>query len=274
MSVDFDDPAAEVNEDELAPEDVIIEDDEAGVDANGRPESPILTSLRRLGPATAREVANEIDRDINNVSTRLRQMEDQGRVRRTGRTVNPTGQRGGPQVEWEVMPENGTPTTPHDALTATGPVEDRIRRLAELVAKANGRTETLENELAAAKERAERSEQAARESERRRQEAEARVSKAPVVSSNDVVVKRHQERADKAEQNAAHLAGQLHDAQARAEKLTADLARAKTEGGGIQSGGMADRYFELLLEQARADGVEEHVYDRIERLIGMGDLDG
>lgn len=276
--MDLDDPAAEVNEDDLAPEDVLPEDDEVGVDANGRREAAAITALRGLGPASASEIAKHIGADSNNVSTRLRQLEQAGKVRRTGRMINPDRQRGGPQVEWELMPTNGVPTDPAQALIGSGPVEDRIRRLGEVVAKANGKVETLENELAAAKARADQSNQRARESERRRQEAEARAQRAApdVMAPDALVVKRHQERADKAEEHATALARQLHDVQAQVTKLTAAAAArpATAEGGGIQSSGMAARYFDLLLEQARADGVEEHVYDRIERLIGMGDVDG
>lgn len=259
-------PAA-VDADELADEDRIADEAvEPGVDANGRPESPILTALRRLGPATAREIANEIHRDINNVSTRLRQMEQQGRTRRTGRTVNPDSARGGPQVEWDITHDGDAPTDATTALASTGPVEDRIRRMAERVGQANGRIEQVENELEAARARADREEQRARDAERRRQEAERRANAAGERSPEFEAAQRRVQEAE--EQHARDLAA----ARARIETLEAEAAAAptKSEGGGIRRDGMRDRYFDLLLGQAAADGAGEHVYDRIERLIDGG----
>jgi hypothetical protein len=63
--------------------------------------SPILTWLRDHGAGTAPQIAEVLDRKTGNVSTRLRQMEKAGFVRRTGRSR--PGGRGGPQIEWELV---------------------------------------------------------------------------------------------------------------------------------------------------------------------------
>lgn len=297
--------ARDVDEDDVAEEDRIPDEADAGTDANGRQESAALTALRTLGPATASEIARHTQNPASaNVATRLRQLEKIGKVRRTGRMVNPEGQRGGPQVEWEIMADGAASTAPTDALSGTGPVEDRIRRLAERVATANGRAEAIQNELDATKARAERLEHTAREAERRRQEAERRLQAAGTATEDLATAT---ERAKRALEQSVRLDEELRAARDRirtleaqpaqpaasSEELTAAKARAadllralntageriaelearvaqKAEGGGIPGGDMRDRYFALLLKQAEVDGASEHVYDRIERLIDGG----
>lgn len=90
--------------------------------------SPILDWLAEHGTGTAPRIAHALGRKTPNVSTRLRQLEQRGFVRRTGKTV-PGGQ-GGPQIEWELAREDADPTGPEDILTspATKVPPDSLRR--------------------------------------------------------------------------------------------------------------------------------------------------
>lgn len=98
--------------------------------------NPILEAMAELGrPTTAAEIAQMLDppRQTGNVSTRLRQMEDEDppRVRRTGNTAN-HGVRGGPQVEWELATAGDEPTRPGQPLTSPHsppPRREEMRRL-------------------------------------------------------------------------------------------------------------------------------------------------
>lgn len=258
----------DVDEDELADEDELPDEPTVGVDANGRRESAVITALRELGPATASEIGDLTKNDSANVSTRLRQLEQAGKVRRTGRSVNQGG-RGGPRIEWELMPANGTPTGPDMPIATTGPVEERIRKLAESIAEGRGRIEQLENELEGARARADQADRRAAEAERRRQDAERRVGAAGVAKPEQLAAV--ERRAREAEEGHARLESELVEARGRVKTLEAEAKRApvNAEGGGVPGDGMRERYFDLLLEQARADDAAEHVFDRIERLLGM-----
>lgn len=246
--MDLDEPAA-IDEDELADEDVVL-DDAGGTDANGRPESAVISGVRHLGPCTAREVADLISRDIGNVSTRLRQLEQAGKVRRTGKTVNPVGARGGPQVEWELMPANGTRTDPTQPLISAGPVEDRLRKLAERLGHANGRVETLENELGAAKTRADQSDERARESERRRQMAETRAQHGSVDPMGPEMLQARR-RAEEAERSCAELQQQLA---AAGERINALSERAPASAPVSEGGHRGGRDARAVLRSAAREG--------------------
>lgn len=77
-------------------------------------QSPILDWLEKHGNGSAPQIAEALNRKVKNVSTRLRQLERGGFVRRTGRTI--PGGRGGPQIEWELCDEDKPPTSPDDVL--------------------------------------------------------------------------------------------------------------------------------------------------------------
>lgn len=198
-----------------------------GRDANGRRESPILTCLRNLGPSPASEIANELGRSSQNVGTQLRQMEIAGRVRRTGRTVS--GRRGGPQIEFELMPEGGTPTDTSSPVEAgVGPVDQRLQKMAERIGK-----------LAVELEHAE-------------QEAEA--------------ARAHADELDTALIDARAIVGVDDEAghEAFVARLEHLVARPAMPAG---DDAMRRRYFDLLLSMAEREGTDEHIFDRLERLI-------
>jgi DNA-binding Lrp family transcriptional regulator len=226
----------------------------------------VLTALRELGPATASEIAHHIGASSPaNVSTRLRQLEQKGKVRRTGKMVNPQGARGGPQIEWELMPANGATTGVTTQLHGSGPVEERLRRMAEQIGRANGHVERLENELEAAKARAEQAERRAGDSERRRQEAERRAANVPKADQSAEL--------KSARDDAEALRGELADAQRRIRELEERPSQDGAERIAVaERATMRQRYFDLLLEQARQDATAEHVYDRVERLIDGGEF--
>jgi DNA-binding Lrp family transcriptional regulator len=69
--------------------------------------SPILDWLKRHEKGTGPEMAEALGRAPKNVTTRLRQMEKAGLVRRTGVVVG--GNQGTPQIEWELLPEGAEP---------------------------------------------------------------------------------------------------------------------------------------------------------------------
>lgn len=140
---------ADVEDDELLPD----EQDSDG-SSHDPTKTPVLDVMRELGPCTAQEIADRLHRKTGNVATRLRQYEEAGKVRRTGRTVHAPGQRGPGSVEWEVMPANGTPTSPDDALEHTAPAgsaEGRIRTLSERVGRLMADLERAQGERDAAK---------------------------------------------------------------------------------------------------------------------------
>lgn len=216
----------------------------------------ILDALRELGPATAREIAVRTGRETNNVGTRLRQMEEQGRVRRTGRSTSEPGQRGGPSIEWELMPEHGEPTGPGVVSAPPGPVEERLRAMSEKVGRALQAQETAQQELAAARARADSLEREVRAERDRRERAERQVSGEQ--SGHDDL------------RNALNRAGELEAEVTRLRRQAAERP-AELDKNPI-SDPMRERYFDLLLDMAR-EGGEEHVFDRIERLLGMAACD-
>lgn len=93
--------------------------------------SPILDYLQAHGPSTASKIGDTLDRPTANVSTRLRQLERAGYVRRTGRSLNEAGGRGGPRIEWELSDPDKSPTDcdTEIATERTLPLErDEMRR--------------------------------------------------------------------------------------------------------------------------------------------------
>lgn len=76
---------------------------------SGRRSNPILDYLAEHGPSVGSVIGTELGRTTGNVTTRLRQMEEEGRVRRTGRSL-PIG-RGGPQIEWALSDGTPAPTS-------------------------------------------------------------------------------------------------------------------------------------------------------------------
>lgn len=100
-------------------------DDVADTRPNRDPrQSPILDWLELRGCGSASQIAESLGRKPSNVATRVRQLEQGGFVRRTGRTI--PGGRGGPQIEWERCAEDKAPTDPTDvlALAASPPTTD------------------------------------------------------------------------------------------------------------------------------------------------------
>jgi predicted ArsR family transcriptional regulator len=96
-----------------------------------RRSSPILDYLAEHGPSVGSAIADALGRATGNVTTRLRQMEAEGRVRRTGRSL-PAG-RGGPQIEW-ALADGSPPPDSIDAPTPSGVTAARVRQeLAELI---------------------------------------------------------------------------------------------------------------------------------------------
>lgn len=104
---------------------VDVEPDEAELDPR---QSPILDWLEEHNRGSATMIAESLGRAPKNVSTRLRQLERGGFVRRTGRTI--PGGRGGPQIEWELCREDKKPTGPEDVLDSppSPPADDEQRR--------------------------------------------------------------------------------------------------------------------------------------------------
>lgn len=115
--------AVDEGDDDL-PSDVPGEETEASSDPR---RSPILEWLERHKTGSAPQIAEHLGRKTANVSTRLRQLEQGGFVRRTGQTL--PGGRGGPQIEWELCHDTKPPTGPEDVLTSplTPPPEDDLR---------------------------------------------------------------------------------------------------------------------------------------------------
>jgi predicted ArsR family transcriptional regulator len=222
----------DVDEDDLAPEDRLPESEGGGVDqTRGRPNA-ILASMRSLGPATAKEIAERIGRETGNVSTRLRQMEQEGRVRRTGRAVS-DGQ-GSPSIEWEIMPANGKPTEPGVTQNPPAPIEferERVRALSH-------RVEDLAKQLEARQDERDRARQDVREVRDELRARGARVSE---------------------------LEREVEQLQAAARRPAEIPAEIPAENPSRLD--MRERYFALLLEMAGREGAEEHVFDRLERLV-------
>lgn len=75
----------------------------------------ILDHLAEHGPSIGGAIARALGRTTQNVTTRLRQMEAEGRVRRTGRSLQ--AGRGGPQIEWALA--DGSP--PPESIDAPPP---------------------------------------------------------------------------------------------------------------------------------------------------------
>lgn len=93
-------------------------------------KSPILDWLNTHQAGSAPQIAEAIGRKTGNVATRLRQYEERGFVRRTGRTI--PGGRGGPQIEWELCDPSKPPTGPEDVLESPQSPEPLGERLARL----------------------------------------------------------------------------------------------------------------------------------------------
>jgi hypothetical protein len=98
------------------PDQVESGDDEPERGGHDPREAPILDWLEQHGKGTSTAIAEALGRKPANVATRLRQYEQAGFIRRTGRTV-PSG-RGGPMIEWELASETKPPTSPEDVLTS------------------------------------------------------------------------------------------------------------------------------------------------------------
>lgn len=94
-----------------------------GPDLRDPTRSPILAYLTEHGPASAPAIARHLGRKSGNVATRLRQLEVERVVRRTGRTI--TGGRGGPQIEWTLAGVDDRPTSPDDVLESPTTPGDR-----------------------------------------------------------------------------------------------------------------------------------------------------
>lgn len=254
MADDLADPV-DIDEDELPEEDRIPESEGGGIPmlTAGGHERPILAAMVDLGPCTTAEIADKLGRVRGNVATQMRQYEQRNEVHRTGRMVNEAGARGGPQVEWALGPApataNGTgPTGPTDVLA--GPpssieVErDRVRTLSARVAALAAQVE-------------------AREDERDQSREEARAARDEARANLEELRQRGQ-RLGELEQEVDRL-----QAVARRAAERPLQGQAETE----KNSDMRERYFALLLEMAGRDGAEEHVFDRLERLV-LGDRDG
>jgi predicted ArsR family transcriptional regulator len=166
-----------VEEDDMAGEDRMPDepDDEELRRGERGLRNPILEAMAELGPCSAPEIAQQLGRAPANVSTRLRQMEVQGRVRRTGRSV--PGGRGGPQIEWETMPADGEPTGPGTPQAMPfGKPEERLRAMAEKLGHALGRVEALEGVFEGAKARADQADRLRREAVEALNAARERIS--------------------------------------------------------------------------------------------------
>src|SRR5262249_50281294 len=112
---------------------------EAG-NEGGQRRSAILVALDELGPTTAGRIAKHLRRATGNASTRLRQLEQEGRVRRTGESVS--SGRGGPQIVWDLCRPGDEPTSPDTPVDGgPGPVQERLRALAEQVAASRAKCE-------------------------------------------------------------------------------------------------------------------------------------
>lgn len=188
------------------PEDWVVE-----TDANGRRESPILTVLRHQVTGTASTIAQVLGRTSGNVSTQLREFEVRGKVRRTGSTV--AGQRGGPQVEFELVPLGGATTSPESPVeSGPGPIEARMQALANQVGRLSEHLERAENERDGAKARADQTEAKLRESETRRLDAERRATSADIEPVRRQELLDAQRRAREAEEAHARLEARLQGA--------------------------------------------------------------
>lgn len=203
----------------------------------------ILEALDELGPASAQEIAQKIGRETGNVSTRLRQLEQQSppRVRRTGRQVAGTaGQRGGPQIEWDLYRDGDDATGPETPIAAPQSsaevLDERVRHLAERVESLMAELERKEYELAEAR----------AESDRLREGQTALPADAG-------------EELDR-------LRGLVAEIEAERDRLLAE--REPDVEARAQSMKMRERYFEALLARVTAGEADEDVHDRLERLIG------
>lgn len=122
--------------DEGEPPDDLPEEAGDRIDKDPR-QAPILDWLENNGPGTASQIAAYLGRKPANVLTRLRQYEEGGFVRRTGRMVSGASVgdsgRGGPRVEWELCDPKKPPTGPEDILEApeTTSLPDRAAEQAE-----------------------------------------------------------------------------------------------------------------------------------------------
>lgn len=275
-----------------------------GTDGNGRTESPILTCLRNMGPSPASEIAQQLGRTTGNVSTQLRQYEEAGKARRTGRTV--PGGRGGPQIEFELMPEGGERTstdTPTEA--GPGPVDKRLQALAERVGRLSTALERAEGERDGAAARADQAETALRSAEQRRQDAERRLAAAGTHSEDAEQVRPRlteaQRRVRELEDANARLQAELDDAltadeqaddvRERHDELDSALVEVRTVLGldaeashddtmarlrdvlaapraaaGDDRADFRRRLFDALLEKVSEGDASEDVLDRLERL--------
>lgn len=135
-------PARKANNEDLTPEEaraVARAKRERRNDAKERSpkdptRSPILEFLEERGPSTASSIAEVLERAPRNVSTRLRQLEKGGFLRRTGRSI--PGGRGGPQIEWELASDHKEPTNPEIVLeTPRSTTDFRLRYFEALLSK-------------------------------------------------------------------------------------------------------------------------------------------
>jgi DNA repair exonuclease SbcCD ATPase subunit len=241
--VDELEPPAETDDDEeIAAGEELPEEEEEGREpgsSNGVPgggrTAPILDALKELGPASAREIAQRLNREAGNVSTQLRAYEERGKVRRTGRSTQEPGNRGGPSIEWELMPDGGTRTSPADGSRVEAPpasAEGRIRALSERVGRLAAELEAAQGERDAAK-------AGAADARRDAQEARERASRDAAA------------RAALTREKAA-LEQQRSDLEREVERLTTEIEAAEEDAGNVDGA-----YAERNVVQSELDDLAE-----------------
>jgi predicted ArsR family transcriptional regulator len=295
----------DVEDDERLPDE--LEPDEPHL--NGGRRSPILEALRELGPASAREIAQKLNREAGNVSTQLRGYEEAGKVRRTGRSVQQPGQRGGPSIEWELMRDGDEKTAPGtaDVDLPAGSPEARIRGLSERIGSLAAQLEAAENAKDAATQRAQIAERRATDAnaqlnEQRRQREALELQRSDLQRE----VERLSTRLDAAEEDEAVVsslaqseldaiaelvglanADNHNEVRERVRELVgnlehymgkaAELEQARLAGLNagpdvrpvMRPDGMVQVYFDFLMKLA-GETRDEHLFDRIERLLEGG----
>lgn len=260
----------------------------------------IAQALGELGPATAKEVADHIGRQPEDINSALRAMAERGLAQTTGQAPYEAGRRGPPPKLWSLVHVNGGGSAVATASPPSAPaVDDRVQALAKQVAAANTRIEDLqgvEEELLAARRRIEQLEADLAENEADRQSTERRAQLAE--DELDAVRRQLAQREEAgviiqpsdSDDELTVLAELVHLPAGAPAHIVAARLRAAFEwfeelGYSIESGQIVRRadnaeqremrrsYFDALLKMAASDGAEEHLFDRLERLVAAGGLE-
>lgn len=250
----------------------------------------IAAALRDLGASTAKEIGHHIGRDPTSLSDALKAMERDGCLRVAGRAPYEPGQRGPAPRLWDLVEMTASPTngaTPALPVSASPAVRLAVSPGADLAAAAiaNHRAEAAEAfdgdafELTAARQRiTELEQQRAKYSDL---VADLRAQLAAAASEPAAVTIQPDDSAD----DLAALADLVDLPPGAPGHIVAVRLQVAfrwfqelgytVEGGAAITGRQEMRraYFDALLKLTLADSCEEHIFDRLERIVAGGTVE-